>query len=57
MAGICHVRLQWKRLPANSVFCDCGRIGQIKWLLFGLGYIAQVWAAVLASVLVDPVLK
>jgi hypothetical protein len=57
MARICHVRLEWKRLPAKSNFCDYGRIGQIKWLLFGFGYIAQVRSAVRASVVVDPVLK
>jgi hypothetical protein len=57
MAGICHVRLEWKRLPAKLTFRDCGRIRQIKWLLFGLGYIAKVRTAVLVSVVVDPALK
>jgi hypothetical protein len=53
MARICHVKLEWKRLSAKSTFRDYGRIDQIKWLLFGFGYFAQVRA----SVVVDPVLK
>jgi len=57
MARICHVRLEWKRPPAKSSFRDYGRIRQIKWLLFGLGYIVQVRTAVRASVVVDPGLK
>lgn len=57
MARICHVRFELKHIPAKSSFRDNDRIRLIRVLLIGLGYFAQIRTAVLASVVVDLVLK